>query len=68
MTRFFALNEGPLDRGLRVALGLTLLALTVTGPHTLWGLIGAVPLLTGLTGRCPIYAALDIDTRPKRTA
>jgi hypothetical protein len=68
MTRFLAANEGPIDRVLRVALGLTLLALTVTGPQTLWGLVGVVPLLTGLAGRCPLYAAFGINTCPRRPA
>jgi hypothetical protein len=37
-------NESSLDRGIRVVLGLGLLALTVIGPQTLWGLVGIVPL------------------------
>lgn len=36
------------DRGIRIALGLGLLSLTVVGPQTLWGLLGLVPRLTGL--------------------
>jgi Protein of unknown function (DUF2892) len=67
MNRFLAINEGPLDRGLRVAVGLALLSLTVTGPQTLWGLVGLVPLLTGLAGRCPIYALFGINSCPRRT-
>lgn len=55
-------NEHAIDRGIRVVLGLGLLALTVTGPQTLLGLIGLVPLVTGLLGRCPLYAVLGIGT------
>jgi len=55
-------NEGTLDRTLRVIAGLAILSLTVIGPHTLWGLVGAVPLLTGLVGFCPLYRALNIRT------
>jgi len=56
------INEGTLDRTLRVIGGLAILSLTVIGPHTLWGLVGAVPLLTGLVGFCPLYRVLSIRT------
>ena len=64
-------NEGTLDRALRVALGLGLLALIFVGPQTMWGLLGVVPLVTGLLGSCPIYTALGLSTcpvNPKKTA
>ena len=57
-------NESHLDRGIRVVLGLGLLALTVVGPHTLWGLVGIVPLATGLIGSCPLYTMLGISSCP----
>jgi hypothetical protein len=57
-------NEGRLDRAVRVLAGLAILSLTVIGPHTLWGLIGAVPLLTGIFGFCPAYRLLGIRTCP----
>ena len=57
-------NEGTLDRTLRVIAGLAILSLTVFGPHTLWGLVGAVPLLTGVVGFCPLYRLLGIRTCP----
>lgn len=41
------------DRAMRVALGLFLLSLIFWGPTSLWGLVGLLPLMTGLTGRCP---------------
>ena len=55
-------NEGPTDRGLRIIAGLVLIALTQIGPQTPWGWIGLVPLLTGLTGFCPAYALLGLNT------
>lgn len=55
-------NEGKLDRGLRIVLGLVLLSLVFIGPQTLWGLIGIVPLVTGLLGNCPAYSILGINT------
>jgi len=55
-------NEGPLDRALRVVIGLFLLSLIFWGPQTLWGLVGALPLLTGIVGVCPAYPLLGIST------
>jgi hypothetical protein len=55
-------NVGPLDRAIRIVLGLALLALVFAGPESLWGLVGFVPLLTGLAGYCPLYAMLDFST------
>lgn len=57
-------NEGTVDRALRVVLGLGLLSLVFVGPHTLWGLVGLVPLLTGAIGSCPIYTAFGFSTCP----
>ncbi len=55
-------NESTIDRALRVVLGIVLLSLAVVGPHTMWGLIGLVPLLTGLIGFCPLYRLLGVST------
>lgn len=55
-------NEGTLDRGLRVVAGLTLIALAATGTVGVWGWIGVVPLLTGAVGMCPLYSVLGINT------
>lgn len=57
-------NEGKMDRILRVVAGLVLLSLTVVGPQSMWGLVGLVPLLTGLVGFCPLYTVLGINTCP----
>jgi hypothetical protein len=57
-------NEGNLDRALRVVVGLVLLSLVFVGPQTNWGLIGLVPLITGLVGVCPVYSLLGIRTCP----
>ncbi len=55
-------NEGTLDRTLRVLLGLGLLSLVFVGPQTPWGWIGVVPLATGLIGYCPLYGLLGMNT------
>ena len=55
-------SEGTMDRVIRVAVGLGLLSLTVVGPQTPLGLVGIVPLVTGLIGFCPLYRLVGIDT------
>lgn len=61
----------PADRLLRIVLGLAVLSLVVVGPKTLWGLVGLVPLATGIVGSCPLYSILGINTcslKNRRTA
>jgi hypothetical protein len=55
-------NVGLLDRAARVVVGAFLLALVFVGPEAPWGLVGIVPLLTGVTGACPIYRAFGVST------
>ena len=60
-------NVGPSDRAVRIVLGGVLAFLIVMGLVTGWfaallGIVGAVLLLTGLTGNCPAYRAMDIDS------
>lgn len=64
-TKIFPRNEHNLERVLRVLVGLGLLSLTVVGPQTLWGLVGLIPLATGLLGSCPAYTLLGVSTCPK---
>lgn len=56
------LNEGKIDRGFRVLLGLALVALVFVGPKTWLGWFGLIPLLTGLVGVCPLYRLVGIRT------
>jgi hypothetical protein len=60
------LNVGGLDRGLRVIVGLGLIAATATGTIGLWGWIGVVPLLTGAVGMCPLYSIIGLNTCPTK--
>jgi hypothetical protein len=59
-------NVGTIDRTFRIVLGLALLSLVFVGPQTLWGLIGLVPLLTGLTKFCPAYSISGVNTCASR--
>ncbi|HET9594773.1 MAG TPA: DUF2892 domain-containing protein [Anaeromyxobacteraceae bacterium] len=60
------INAGTLDRTLRIALGAGLLSLTFAGPHTLLGLVGVVPLVTGVMGFCPLYRLVGVSTCPAK--
>jgi len=56
-------NVDPLDRLIRIAVGMVLLAAVVLVPAS-WrwlGLIGLLPLASGIAGWCPIYAWLMRD-------
>lgn len=59
-------NEGIADRVIRVAAGVLILGtfFLVEGPARWLALIGAVPLLTGLVGYCPLYAIFGFNTCP----
>ncbi len=60
------LNEGVADRIARVIIGGVLVGMVLFGPRTLWGLIGLVPLTTGLIGYCPMYTFFGISTHRSR--
>ena len=67
MSSLFTTNERGVDRALRLVVGLVLLSLVFVGPHTKWGYLGIVLILTALTGNCPIYSIFGISTCPVRT-
>ncbi len=61
-------NESSLDRVIRIVLGIVLLALNLGGVVTgSWGIVllvvGALALVTGLIGFCPLYAVLKLRTK-----
>lgn len=62
-------NEGKVDRTLRVLVGLAVLGLwfVLDGNARYWGLVGLVPLATGLMGYCPLYSLLGFNTCPLNT-
>ena len=66
MAGFFSTNEHPVERAVRVLLGVGLLSLAFVGPKTPWGYLGIVPLLTGLAGTCPLYSIFGFSTCPVR--
>jgi hypothetical protein len=62
------LNEAPIDRVVRVILGIALLAAAFAGAvaapwvYAAW-LVGAIALVTGIVGFCPLYAVLRVSTK-----
>jgi hypothetical protein len=62
------LNEGPIDRLVRIALGIGLLVAAAAGwvaaplVYVVW-LVTAIALVTGVTGFCPTYVPFGISTR-----
>jgi hypothetical protein len=59
-------NEGTLDRLLRVVVGAAMMALAMTHSIGVWGWIGVVPLVTGAVGVCPLHSIVGISTCPVR--
>jgi hypothetical protein len=68
MKNFLVVNEHPIERVIRVLVGVGLISLVFVGPKTALGWIGVIPILTGLSGLCPLYTALGFSTRPKKSA
>ena len=58
-------NIHNIERVIRVVLGFIFLSLIFVGPKSLWGLVGILPILTGLIGWCPPYQLLGISTCKK---
>ena len=61
-------NVGTVDRTIRIVAGLILLSLVfiLDGNARWWGLVGLLPLATGLVGWCALYIPLGIDTCSSR--
>ena len=55
-------NVGNTERGIRIVLGVVLIAIVFVGPQTPWGWIGLIPLVTGLSGFCPAWLGLGVNT------
>jgi len=55
-------NVHPIERGIRVIVGLSVASMAFWGPSNLWFLLGLVPVITGALGWCPPYSLLGINT------
>ena len=54
-------NVGGIDKNLRIAAGLAIIAWGVMSNNWL-GAIGLVPLITGFINFCPVYSLLGFNT------
>jgi hypothetical protein len=54
-------NIGILDKGIRIVLGIAIIALGIFY-QSWWGLVGLVPLLTAFMGWCPAYNLIGTST------
>ena len=59
-------NIHPIERVVRVVVGLVLISLAFWGPANLWFLLGLIPLATGLAGWCLPYSMLGFSTCAKK--
>ena len=55
-------NVGNLDRIARILIGVALIAASLVGVIGLWGVIGFVPLATGVFRFCPAYRLFGLNT------
>ena len=67
LSKIFPRNQHPIERAVRVVVGIGLLSLVFVGPKTPWGYIGILPILTGLSGSCLLYTVLGISTNKRQT-
>ncbi len=61
-------NVGTIDRTLRLLAGLGVLGLygALESPYKYLTLVGLLLLGTAITGTCPLYSVLGIDTSARR--
>ena len=59
-------NVGDIDKWLRIIAGLLILGLGAFGPVGWWGLLGIVPLATGVMGSCTAYSLMGMNTCQRR--
>ena len=60
-------NVGGADKVIRIVAGIVVVSLffVLKGDARWLGLIGVVPLATGLVGYCPLYSVLRLSTCAK---
>jgi len=58
----FPNNVHQFERVARIVVGAGLLSQAFTGYESPWFFLGAIPLLTGIVGTCPIYTVFGFST------
>ncbi|MDD5455691.1 MAG: DUF2892 domain-containing protein [Candidatus Margulisbacteria bacterium] len=57
-------NVGPVDRVVRIIIGVAIVLVGVIF-KSWWGLIGVIPLVTALLGKCLFYMPFGVNTCKK---
>jgi len=57
-------NVGSIDRLIRIVLGVVAIALGFIF-KSWWGVVGVVPILTGVLNYCPAYSLIGVSTKSK---
>lgn len=57
-------NVGGADRIVRIILGVVVILLGIYF-KSWWGVVGLVPILTGLLNFCPAYSLIGVSTKKK---
>jgi len=57
-------NVGGADKWVRILFDSFLIGLVMVGAVGSWGLIGIIPLATGLFERCGLYSLIGFSTCP----
>ena len=55
-------NINPTERKIRIVIGLGMTSLAFWGPSNYWFLLGLIPVFTGLSGWCALYAVFGMST------
>ena len=58
------INVGSTERLLRIIVGVVIIGLGLYF-QSWWGVVGIIPLLTGLFRFCPLYKMLGMNTRKR---
>lgn len=59
-------NVGNIDKIIRIVIGLVIIIWGIAA-GSWWGLIGLIPLITGVINWCPLYALLGLSTKKAKT-
>lgn len=62
MSTLLPVNEHPVERVVRVLVGVALVGLTLAGKIGAWGWVGVLPIATGLLGNCLLYTLFGFST------
>jgi hypothetical protein len=54
-------NVGNVDKTIRIILGIGIIVMGI-GFQSWLGIIGVIPLITGIIGYCPLYSIFSIST------